>query len=58
MIISLILLIIFTIVYIIAKILTDKTIKEIEKLHSSDGDDKEVKWWILNEFNLPEPKKD
>ena len=57
MIISLILLIAFTIVYIIVQILKYKTIKKIEKLHSSDYNDEEAKSWILNEFNLFTPKK-
>ena len=57
MIISLILLITFTIVYIIVQILKYKTIKKIEKLYSSDYNDEEAKSWILNEFNFFKTKK-
>lgn len=44
MIMLLTLLIISIIVYIVAKVLTNKTINEIEKLQSSN--DEEVKLWI------------
>jgi septation ring formation regulator EzrA len=44
MIILLTLLIISIVVYVVAKVLTNKTINEIEKLQSSN--DEEVKLWI------------
>jgi septation ring formation regulator EzrA len=44
MIILLTLLIISVVVYVVAKVLTNKTINEIEKLQSSN--DEEVKLWI------------
>jgi hypothetical protein len=44
MIILITLYIISIVVYIVAKVLTNKTINEIEKLHSSN--DEEVKLWI------------
>ena len=51
------LLIISIIVYIVAKILTDRTIKEIEQLHSSEDDNIEIERWTIDEFNIPEKKQ-